>query len=145
MRRRRVCRSSCTGRVTGTALRCCLAATVRWNLAPFGFRAAFDGVEIGLASATKIMRGIKMKDIAALYLECKRIAEQVGTDTSIAGRIRAKCRNRLLPRTEIHAARHADQIRQVSEIFYEIDVKPFMALAIERGLRRHASLEPEEG
>jgi 3-hydroxyisobutyrate dehydrogenase-like beta-hydroxyacid dehydrogenase len=119
---------------------------------PLGFNVKFVQEEIGLASATKMVRSIMMKGMEALYLECMRAAEHFGieqdvldsVDESIAGRNWTENCNRVMARTVIHAKRRADEMAQVAETLREIDIDPTMAEATERCLRWCSTLGLKE-
>ena len=65
---------------------------------PLDFNVKFVQEEIGLASATKMVRSIMMKGMEALYLECMRAAEHFGIEQEVLefGR-RVDCRTQLDP------------------------------------------------
>jgi 3-hydroxyisobutyrate dehydrogenase-like beta-hydroxyacid dehydrogenase len=119
---------------------------------PLDFNVAFTQEEIGLASATKMVRSVMMKGIEALYLECMRAASHFGieqdvldsVDETIAGRNWTQNCDRVMPRTAIHAKRRADEMAQVAETLREIGIDPAMAEATERTLRWCATLELKE-
>jgi len=121
-------------------------------VAPLGFNVKFVQEEIGLASATKMVRSIMMKGMEALYLECMRAASHFGieqdvldsVDESIAGRNWTQNCNRVMARTVIHAKRRADEMAQVAETLREIDIDPAMAEATERCLRWCSTLGLKE-
>jgi 3-hydroxyisobutyrate dehydrogenase len=112
-------------------------------VAPLDFNVTFVQAEVGLASATKMVRSVMMKGMEALYLECMRAASHFGieqdvldsVDESIAGRNWTENCDRVMPRTVIHARRRADEMAQVAETLREIDIDPLMAEATERSLR----------
>jgi 3-hydroxyisobutyrate dehydrogenase len=115
---------------------------------PLDFNVEFVEEEVGLASATKMVRSIMMKGMEALYLECMRAAEHYGieqqvldsVDETIAGRTWTQNANRVIPRTVIHASRRADEMAQVALTLQEIGMEPTMASATERCLRWCAGL-----
>ncbi len=119
---------------------------------PLDFNVKFVQEEIGLASATKMVRSIMMKGMEALYLECMRAAEHFGieqevldsVDESIAGRNWTQNCNRVMARTVIHAKRRADEMAQVAETLREIHIDPTMAEATERCLRWCSTLGLKE-
>ncbi len=119
---------------------------------PLGFNVRFVQEEIGLASATKMVRSIMMKGMEALYLECMRAASHFGiekdvldsVDESIAGRNWTQNCDRVMPRTVVHASRRADEMAQVAETLREIDIEPTMAAATERCLRWCSTLGLKE-
>jgi len=119
---------------------------------PIDFNVTFVQEEIGLASATKMVRSIMMKGMEALYLECMQAASHFGieqqvldsVDESIAGRTWTQNCNRVMPRTVIHAKRRADEMAQVAETLREIDINPLMAEATERSLRWCSTLGLKE-
>lgn len=119
---------------------------------PLDFNVTFMQEEIGLASATKMVRSIMMKGMEALYLECMRAASHFGieqevldsVDESIAGRNWTQNCDRVMPRTVIHAKRRADEMAQVAETLREIDIDPQMAEATERTLRWCSTLGLKE-
>jgi len=119
---------------------------------PLDFNVTFMQEEIGLASATKMVRSIMMKGMEALYLECMRAASHFGieqevldsVDESIAGRNWTQNCDRVMPRTVIHAKRRADEMAQVAETLREIDIDPAMAEATERTLRWCSTLGLKE-
>lgn len=119
---------------------------------PLDFNVAFTQEEIGLASATKMVRSIMMKGMEALYLECMRAASHFGieqdvldsVDETIAGRNMTQNCDRVMPRTAIHAKRRADEMAQVAETLREIDIDPAMAEATERTLRWCSTLGLKE-
>jgi 3-hydroxyisobutyrate dehydrogenase-like beta-hydroxyacid dehydrogenase len=121
-------------------------------VAPLGFNVKFVQEEIGLASATKMVRSIMMKGMEALYLECMRAASHFGieqdvldsVDESIAGRNWTQNCNRVMARTVIHAKRRADEMAQVAETLREIGIDPAMAEATERCLRWCSTLGLKE-
>ncbi len=121
-------------------------------IAPLDFNVKFVQEEIGLASATKMVRSIMMKGMEALYLECMRAAEHFGieqevldsVDELIAGRNWTQNCNRVMARTVIHAKRRADEMAQVAETLREIDIDPTMAEATERCLRWCSTLGLKE-
>jgi 3-hydroxyisobutyrate dehydrogenase-like beta-hydroxyacid dehydrogenase len=121
-------------------------------VAPLGFNVKFVQEEIGLASATKMVRSIMMKGMEALYLECMRAASHFGieqdvldsVDESITGRNWTQNCNRVMARTVIHAKRRADEMAQVAETLREIDIDPAMAEATERCLRWCSTLGLKE-
>ena len=121
-------------------------------IAPLGFNVKFVQEEIGLASATKMVRSIMMKGMEALYLECMRAAEHFGieqevldsVDELIAGRTWTQNCNRVMARTVIYAKRRADEMAQVAETLREIDIDPTMAEATERCLRWCSTLGLKE-
>lgn len=112
-------------------------------VAPLDFNVTFVQAEVGLASATKMVRSVMMKGMEALYLECMRAASHFGieqdvldsVDESIAGRNCTENCDKVMPRTVIHARRRADEMAQVAETLREIDIDPLMAEATERSLR----------
>jgi 3-hydroxyisobutyrate dehydrogenase-like beta-hydroxyacid dehydrogenase len=115
---------------------------------PLGYNVEFAQEEVGLASATKMVRSIMMKGMDALYLECMRAANHFGfeqqildsVDATIAGRNWTENANRVMPRTAVHAARRADEMGQVAETLREIGLEPLMAEATEKRLRWCADL-----
>ena len=115
---------------------------------PLDFNVEFVEEDVGLASATKMMRSIMMKGMEALYLECMRAAEHYGIeqkildsiDETIAGRNWTQNANRVIPRTVIHAGRRADEMAQVALTLQEIGMEPTMASATEHCLRWCAGL-----
>lgn len=115
---------------------------------PLNFNVEFVEEEVGLASATKMVRSIMMKGLEALYLECMRAAEHYGieqkildsVDETIAGRNWTQNANRVIPRTVIHAKRRADEMAQVALTLQEIGMEPTMAAATEHCLRWCAGL-----
>jgi 3-hydroxyisobutyrate dehydrogenase-like beta-hydroxyacid dehydrogenase len=119
---------------------------------PLDFNVTFTQEEIGLASATKMVRSIMMKGMEALYLECMRAASHFGieqdvldsVDESIAGRNWTQNCDRVMPRTVIHAKRRADEMAQVAETLREIDIDPKMAEATEHTLRWCSTLGLKE-
>lgn len=119
---------------------------------PLDFNVRFVQEEIGLASATKMVRSIMMKGMEALYLECMRAASHYGiekdvldsVDESIAGRNWTQNCNRVMARTVVHASRRADEMAQVAETLREIDIDPTMAEATERCLRWCSTLGLKE-
>jgi len=121
-------------------------------VAPLDFDVTFMQDEIGLASATKMVRSIMMKGMEALYLECMRAASHFGieqevldsVDESIAGRNWTQNCDRVMPRTVIRAKRRADEMAQVAETLREIDIGPMMAEATERTLRWCSTLGLKE-
>ena len=121
-------------------------------VAPLDFNVAFTQEEIGLASATKMVRSVMMKGMEALYLECMRAASHFGieqdvldsVDESIAGRNWTQNCDRVMPRTVIHAKRRADEMAQVAETLREIGIDPTMAEATERTLRWCSTLGLKE-
>lgn len=121
-------------------------------VAPLDFNVTFVQEEIGLASATKMVRSIMMKGMEALYLECMRAASHFGieqdvldsVDESIAGRNWTENCDRVMPRTVIHAKRRADEMGQVAETLREIGIDPLMAEATERSLRWCSTLGLKE-
>jgi 3-hydroxyisobutyrate dehydrogenase-like beta-hydroxyacid dehydrogenase len=121
-------------------------------IAPLDFNVTFVQQEIGLASATKMVRSIMMKGMEALYLECMRAASHFGieqdvldsVDESIAGRNWTQNCDRVMPRTVIHAKRRADEMSQVAETLREIGIDPLMAEATERSLRWCSTLGLKE-
>lgn len=119
---------------------------------PLDFNVQFVQEEIGLASATKMVRSIMMKGMEGLYLECMRAAAHFGiekqvldsVDESIAGRNWTQNCNRVMARTVIHAKRRADEMAQVAETLREINIEPTMAEATERCLRWCSTLGLKE-
>jgi len=119
---------------------------------PLEFDLAFVQEDIGLASATKMVRSIMMKGMAALYLECLRAANHFGieqdvldtVEKSLAGRTFTETCSRTMARTAIHAARRADEMGQVGETLREIGIDPMMAEATERRHRWCADLGLKE-
>lgn len=115
---------------------------------PLDFNLTFVQEEIGLASASKMVRSIMMKGLSALYFECMRAANHFGIERavlesvnkSLAGRDWAEEAGRNMSRAAIHAARRADEMGQVAETLREVGIEPMMAAATERRLRWCADL-----
>jgi 3-hydroxyisobutyrate dehydrogenase-like beta-hydroxyacid dehydrogenase len=115
---------------------------------PLDFNLTFVQEEIGLASATKMVRSVMMKGVSALYLECMRAAHHFGieqdvlesVEKSLAGRHWVNAAGSNMSRTAIHAARRADEMGQVAETLREIGLEPLMAEATEGRLRWCADL-----
>ncbi len=112
-------------------------------VAPLGFDLTFVQEEIGLASATKMVRSIMMKGVSALYFECMRAANHFGIEedvlrsvnSSLGGRDWVKDAGSNMSRAAIHASRRADEMGQVAETLREIGLEPLMAEATEGRLR----------
>jgi len=115
---------------------------------PLGFDLTFVQEEVGLASASKMVRSIMMKGVSALYFECMRAANHFGIEQavlasvnkSLARRDWAEEAGRNMSRAAIHAARRADEMGQVAETLREVGIEPMMAEATERRLRWCAGL-----
>jgi 3-hydroxyisobutyrate dehydrogenase-like beta-hydroxyacid dehydrogenase len=119
---------------------------------PLDFNLTFVQEQIGQASATKMVRSIMMKGMAALHLECMRAANHFGieqdvldsVDKSLSGMTWTETCGRTLGRTAIHAARRADEMGQVAETLREVGIDPMMAEATERRHRWCAALGLKE-
>jgi len=107
------------------------------TLAGLGMRVSIAGAEIGAAAAIKMVRGVMIKGIEALTLECFLAAARAGVVDEVAASMRnnypgldwAKIVPYNLERMAVHGERRAAEMEEVAETLRELGVEPLMTNA----------------
>ncbi len=119
------------------------AEALAQTLGAFGMRLSVAGAEVGAAAAIKMVRGVIIKGIEALTLECFLAAARAGVVDEVAASIRnnypgidwAKMVPYNLERMASHGERRAAEMEQVAETLRELGVEPLMTSATVRRQR----------
>jgi 3-hydroxyisobutyrate dehydrogenase-like beta-hydroxyacid dehydrogenase len=112
------------------------AAAVAPILAALGMRATIAGAEVGAAAAIKMVRGVIVKGIEALTLECFLAAARAGVVDEVANSLKnnypgldwSKIVPYNLERMAVHGERRAAEMEEVAETLRELGVEPLMTL-----------------
>jgi 3-hydroxyisobutyrate dehydrogenase-like beta-hydroxyacid dehydrogenase len=112
-------------------------------LGVLGMRVTIAGQEIGAAAAIKMVRGVIVKGIEALTLECFLAAARAGVVDAVAASLRnnypgldwAKIVPYNLERMAAHGERRAAEMEEVAATLRELGVEPLMTLATVRRQR----------
>jgi 3-hydroxyisobutyrate dehydrogenase-like beta-hydroxyacid dehydrogenase len=113
------------------------AAAVAPMLAALGMRTTIAGAEVGAAAAIKMVRGVIVKGIEALTLECFLAAARAGFVDEVANSLKnnypgldwSKIVPYNLERMAVHGERRAAEMEEVAETLRELGVEPLMTLA----------------
>jgi 3-hydroxyisobutyrate dehydrogenase-like beta-hydroxyacid dehydrogenase len=113
------------------------AAAVAPMLAALGMRTTIAGAEVGAAAAIKMVRGVIVKGIEALTLECFLAAARAGVVDEVANSLKnnypgldwSKIVPYNLERMAVHGERRAAEMEEVAETLRELGVEPLMTLA----------------
>jgi len=113
------------------------AAAVAPILAALGMRTTIAGAEVGAAAAIKMVRGVIVKGIEALTLECFLAAARAGFVDEVANSLKnnypgldwSKIVPYNLERMAVHGERRAAEMEEVAETLRELGVEPLMTLA----------------
>ena len=113
------------------------AAAVAPMLAALGMRTTIAGAEVGAAAAIKMVRGVIVKWIEALTLECFLAAARAGFVDEVANSLKnnypgldwSKIVPYNLERMAVHGERRAAEMEEVAETLRELGVEPLMTLA----------------
>jgi 3-hydroxyisobutyrate dehydrogenase-like beta-hydroxyacid dehydrogenase len=113
------------------------AEAVAPALAALTMRASVAGAEIGAAAAIKMIRGVIMKGIEALTLECFLAATRAGVVDEVAASLKnnypgidwTKVIPYNLERMASHGERRAAEMEEVAATLRELGVEPLMTLA----------------
>jgi 3-hydroxyisobutyrate dehydrogenase-like beta-hydroxyacid dehydrogenase len=113
------------------------AETIAPVLAALGMRASIAGSEIGAAAAIKMVRGVMIKGIEALTLECFLAAARAGVVDEVAASLKnnypgldwAKLVPYNLERMASHGERRAAEMEEVAATLRELGIEPLMTSA----------------
>lgn len=121
-------------------------------LAPFGTRMDVVGIEVGQASATKMVRSAVVKGLEALLDEATEAAATFGVERAVLESIERSFGDKdwvelaryLAGRTKAHGARRAAELREVARALSDLGVEPVMASAAAERLSRAAGRADED-
>jgi 3-hydroxyisobutyrate dehydrogenase-like beta-hydroxyacid dehydrogenase len=113
------------------------AVAVAPTLAALEMRASIAGTEVGAAAAIKMVRGVMVKGIEALTLECFLAAARAGVVDEVASSLKnnypgldwSKIVPYNLERMAVHGERRAAEMEEVAETLRELGVEPLMTMA----------------
>ncbi len=113
------------------------ADTVAPALTALGMRATIAGSEIGAAAAIKMVRGVMIKGIEALTLECFLAAARAGVVDEVAASLKnnypgldwSKVVPYNLERMASHGERRAAEMEEVAATLRELGIEPLMTSA----------------
>jgi 3-hydroxyisobutyrate dehydrogenase-like beta-hydroxyacid dehydrogenase len=113
------------------------AETIAPTLSALGMRASIAGSEIGAAAAIKMVRGVMIKGIEALTLECFLAAARAGVVDEVAASLKnnypgldwSKVVPYNLERMASHGERRAAEMEEVAATLRELGVEPLMTSA----------------
>jgi 3-hydroxyisobutyrate dehydrogenase-like beta-hydroxyacid dehydrogenase len=113
------------------------AETIAPALAALGMRASIAGSEIGAAAAIKMVRGVMIKGIEALTLECFLAAARAGVVDEVAASLKhnypgldwSKVVPYNLERMASHGERRAAEMEEVAATLRELGIEPLMTSA----------------
>jgi 3-hydroxyisobutyrate dehydrogenase-like beta-hydroxyacid dehydrogenase len=113
------------------------AVAVAPTLAALEMRASIAGTEVGAAAAIKMVRGVMVKGIEALTLECFLAAARAGVVDEVASSLKnnypgldwSKIVAYNLERMAVHGERRAAEMEEVAETLRELGVEPLMTMA----------------
>ncbi len=114
------------------------AAAIEPILQGLGMRVAIAGPETGAAAAIKMVRGVMIKGIEALTLECFLAASRAGVVEEVADSLKnnyptidwPKLVEYNLERMASHGIRRAAEMAEVADTLRELGVEPLMTQAI---------------
>jgi len=107
------------------------------DLAGLTMRVSVAGAEIGAAAAIKMVRGVMIKGIEALTLECFLAASRAGVIDEVAASMKnnypgldwTKIVSYNLERMASHGERRAAEMEEVADTLRELGVEPLMTMA----------------
>jgi 3-hydroxyisobutyrate dehydrogenase-like beta-hydroxyacid dehydrogenase len=113
------------------------AAAAAPSLTPLGLRFTIAGAEFGAAAAIKMVRGVMIKGIEALTLECFLAAARAGVVDEVAASLSnnypdldwSKVIPYNLERMASHGERRAAEMEEVAATLRELGVEPLMTAA----------------
>ena len=127
-------------------------AALEW-LHALDMSAQIAGSDVGVASATKMVRSIMIKGIEALTLECCLAARRVGVDEAVLASLDASMPGWNWPeraaynmeRVATHGLRRAAEMREVAQTVAELGLPPDMSRAIVEWQQRVGEAELDLG